>query len=130
MAKVCVPETRVLWLHSAAWMAFETLVAGERQSRIRKSDAVRPHSPLQGVEGHLPLVLEVAGSSVRLLRDGMMFEYTEARRIVKNKNTENECILTCAMKGTGRRNQDQSIQQVDKFRRKSNRMSNGSSSRL
>jgi hypothetical protein len=51
MAKVWVVEVRVLWLHSAAWMAL-LLAEGEQP----------------GVVGKEPLLLEVAGWRVAVVR--------------------------------------------------------------
>lgn len=61
----------MLWEHSAAWMAFETLVAVATirvscaASQSRNACGTADHSPEQaGEAGYLPLVLDVAGSRV------------------------------------------------------------------
>jgi hypothetical protein len=64
-AKVCA-LVRVLWLHSAAWIALLVLTAAENQSWLigtltTDDDDVREHD---GTDGYLPLVFDVAGSRV------------------------------------------------------------------
>jgi hypothetical protein len=64
MAKVWVVEVRVLWLHSAAWMAL-LLAEGEQP----------------GVEGKEPLLLEVAGWRVAVARVKVR---AKGRRVARN----------------------------------------------
>jgi hypothetical protein len=65
MAKLCFPETRVLWEHSAAWIALLTLEAAKNllvAKKVKELLSKVPEHP--GVLGYLPFVLLLQGASV------------------------------------------------------------------
>lgn len=73
-AKVCVDEVRVLWLHSAAWMASETVSGSLRKGVLLTACYIAEDCIIEwrayqlNVVGHLPFEFDNAGSSVAVAK--------------------------------------------------------------